>query len=183
MLPDADLLDACRRGDPLAWDALVERYARLVWSVARRNGLPESDADEAMQATFIQLHRRLETLRDDAKLSSWLITTAHRESWRVARARRPAVEADESVPSADDPGTEQVERWERQHAVHEALRTLGGRCETLLRALFLAGDRPDYEKVAASLDMPIGSIGPTRARCFEKLRVILERLGHGADES
>ncbi|MFK7962083.1 MAG: RNA polymerase sigma factor [Phycisphaerales bacterium] len=174
---DQTLIRRCAEGRQDAWDALVARYERLVYSVPRRYGLDPADAEDVAQATFVQLFRRLETLRDESSLASWLITTAHRESWRVGR-RRPTTAAHlaETIPDVGTPDPVQAAAWERAELVRRALDELGGRCRDLLRLLFSA-DRPDYSAIAGTLGIAIGSIGPTRARCFAKLMPILDRLG------
>ena len=178
---DPTLVRRCLEGRPEAWDALVDRYARLVRSVPRRHGLDEADADDVAQATFILLHRSLGRLRDAERLASWLLTTAHRETWRVGRRRHGTAEQLlESVADVGAPDPADVVRWEREQAARQALAELGGRCEALLTRLF-RDPSPDYTGIARDLDMPVGSIGPTRARCFAKLAPILRRLGVGPE--
>jgi RNA polymerase sigma factor (sigma-70 family) len=172
---DPNLVQACLDGKQSAWDELVERYGRLVYSIARDCGLAETDAEDAFQNVFLVLHRRLETLRDQTKLTSWLITTTRRECWRVARRSRRTSEHD--LLEIDAAEAERTREWEQAQDVREALERLGGRCEELLTALFLDPRQPNYEQIAARLGMPLGSIGPTRARCFQKLEQILRDLG------
>lgn len=174
---DPALVQACLAGDEAAWEELVDRYGRLVYSIPRRNGLAEADADDVFQNVFATLFRRLGDLRDQTRLSSWLITTAHRESWRVGKLARRSVELDDGVASAAAPPLDEVARAEREQAVRQALRRLDGRCRELLTALFLAPETPSYEAIGARLGMPVGSIGPTRARCFTKLEAVLRELG------
>ena len=178
--PDPEIIHACLRGDQRAWNLLVDRYSRLVYSVPRRFGLNESDAGEVAQNVFLTLFRKLDTLGDHLLLARWLLTTAHRETWRIGKARRKYSELDAIMPDVSSPSDEQLEQWERQQIVREALDRLGGRCKTLLAALFRGPGKPDYEAVARELDMPVGSIGPTRARCFAKLEPILRELGLNA---
>jgi len=181
-LDDVDLVARCLDGRTDAWERLVDRYARLVRSIPRRYGLNDADADDVAQATFIQLHRSLDRLRDAERLSSWLITTAHRESWRVGRKRPDTADhLQETIADVGTPDPADAARWEREHAVRTALAELGGRCEALLTRLF-RDPSPDYHGIARDLDMPVGSIGPTRARCFGKLAPILRRLGVAPDD-
>ena len=178
---DAGLVAACRRGREDAWNALVDRYARLVVSIPRRHGLGPDDADDVAQGVFLQLFRRLETLDDANRLASWLITTAHRETWRVGRRRGRDAAFEARFDDLAEPDPDDAARWERSDLVRRGLERLGGRCEALLRALF-AEDAADYASIGAALDMPVGSIGPTRARCFAKLERILGDLGLRRDE-
>jgi RNA polymerase sigma factor (sigma-70 family) len=176
---DPELIKACQRGDQTAWDQLVERYGRLVYSIPRRYRLNEADSDDVFAAVWASVFRKLDSLRDDTRLSAWLITTAHRESWRVGKKRGTYQHLNETIADVSEPSTDQAETWERQHVVREALRQLGGRCEELLTALFLeqGGGEANYQIIAERLGMPVGSIGPTRARCFRKMQEILTRLG------
>jgi RNA polymerase sigma factor (sigma-70 family) len=178
---DPALIQACRGGDHRAWDRLIDRYSRLVYSIPRRYGLSEADAEDVFQSVFTILVRKLETLQDDTRLSAWLITTTHRECWR--HGRRAGAQAPlEALPEdPDSPGDQTIDRLEEQHLVREALQRLGGRCERLLTALFRSGGDSGYERIAADLGMKIGSIGPTRARCFDKLRAILLEMGYEPD--
>jgi RNA polymerase sigma factor (sigma-70 family) len=172
------LIRFCLQGDECAWDELVERYGRLVYSIPRRLGLSETDADDVFQVVFGIVLRKLDTLRDVERLSAWLIRVTYRESWRVS-ARRPSNQApvERDLPAEDAPGDEQIEALERQNIVRQSLTELGGRCQELLEALFFEPQTPDYEEIAARLGMKIGSIGPTRARCFQKLEALLRKHG------
>jgi RNA polymerase sigma factor (sigma-70 family) len=174
---DSDLIKACQRGEQAAWDALVEQYGRLVYSIPTRYGLVEADADDVFAAVWATAFKSLDALRDDTKLSAWLITTTHRECWRVGKKRGTYQHLNDVMPDVSSPSESQSEKWETQHLVRRALRQLGGRCEELLTALFLEPAEASYETIAARLDMPVGSIGPTRARCFKKLQAILMESG------
>lgn len=179
---DAELVQACIDGDRASWNELVDRYGRLVWSVARRYGLSEADAEEVFQNVFIIVHRKLANLREPRRLAGWLVKTAHRECYRVGVSRRPGGAADpEQQEAPAPPGEDDVESWERQQMVRDGLRRLGGQCERLLTALFLTAGQPNYKAIADQLGMQVGSIGPTRARCFAKLEKILGDMGLGPD--
>jgi RNA polymerase sigma factor (sigma-70 family) len=178
---DPALIQLCLAGDEAAWHSLVDRYSRLVYSIPRSYGFDVSDAEDIVQEVFTTLFRCLETLRDRTRLSSWLITTTHRACWRQGKDRAVGVPIDAS-PETEDPNPDRAAVWSRAQDVREALERLGGRCRDLLEALFLAPDRPDYTQIAERLGMRIGSIGPTRARCFRKFEEILEQMGYGRDE-
>lgn len=166
---DAELIEGCRSGDADAWDTLVARYERLVFSVARRNGLERDDAADVTQVTFIALLDSLAALRADERLSSWLMTVARRQAWRVLRRRQvelPVATMTEVVdPLAD---------WDRVACVHDALRRLPRPCRDLLHALYFDPTEPSYAEVAAQLGRSIGGIGPMRARCLQRMRVLLD---------
>jgi RNA polymerase sigma factor (sigma-70 family) len=176
---DPGLVEACLAGRKDAWDALVEQYGRLVYSVLYKCRVNGTDAEDLFQTTFTLLFRNLARLRDQQRLSAWLITTAKREAWRMHRyrARQGASSQDqvEQEPAAATPDETAAE--ELQLNIRKALTTLGGSCERLLRALFFADGEPSYEEISRRLEIPVGSIGPTRARCFKKLQEILAGLG------
>lgn len=176
---DRNLVDACLGGNERAWDALVERYGRLVYSIPRRLGLGDNDSDDIFQVVFGIVLRRLETLRDVDRLSAWLIRTTYREAYRLLRRRsaRQTIELPDTTADDAAPTDEQVATWERQALVRAALHKLDPKCRELLQALYFHQASPSYEEIAASLDMKIGSIGPTRARCLQKLEKLLPDLG------
>jgi RNA polymerase sigma factor (sigma-70 family) len=176
---DRTLIARCLAGSQRAWDALVERYGRLVYSVPRRYGLADADAEDVFQAAFIALYRNLASLREHERLASWLITTAHRETWRVGKRNPKYAELDEHFPDVSAPSDELASSWEEQHLVRRGLAELGPPCAPLLEALFLEPGDANYERIAERLGMRVGSIGPTRARCLGKLERILRRMGLG----
>ncbi len=165
---DLELLDACRAGDQNAWDLLVARYERLVFSVALRNGVTREEAADVTQMTFIALLESITRLRDEQRLASWLMSVARRLAWRQRRRserERPL----EQVSSAEDP----IAAWERVAVVQQGLQRLGGACRDLLLALYFDPAAPSYAEVAERLGRPIGGIGPMRARCLQHLRTLL----------
>jgi RNA polymerase sigma factor (sigma-70 family) len=174
---DPGLVRACLDGDEAAWVELVERYQRLVLSVARRCGLSDADADDVFQIVFTTLFRRLEGLRDQTRLSSWLITTTYREAWRHGRRAQRDAPLSKAIIDVGTPPHDLVAQTEREQTVREAMTRLDDRCRNLLTALFLGADQPAYDEIARRFGLPVGSIGPTRARCFKKLEAILEELG------
>ncbi len=166
---DGALLRACRDGEAHAWDNLVERYERLVFSVALRNGLEREDAADVTQEVFVALLDSLDSVLDDTKLASWLMTVARRKSWRTrerfVRSHRPPVEV--APPTcAPDP----VESWTSLTALHDSVARLGEPCRTLIHELYLDADEPSYAEIAARMGRSIGGIGPLRGRCLERLR-------------
>jgi RNA polymerase sigma factor (sigma-70 family) len=173
--PVADLVAGARGGDQRAWDAIVERYAPLVWSICRRHRLAAADADDAGQAVWLQLVDQIGRIRDPAALPGWLATTTGRECARLVRASQRAHPAgyvldpgnipDERATTADD----ELLAAERHAALREALAHLPPSCQDLLA--LLAADPPlPYQQISARLGIPVGSIGPSRSRCLNKLR-------------
>jgi RNA polymerase sigma factor (sigma-70 family) len=171
--PDAELLQGCRAGDPLAWTTLVARYERLIFSVALRNGVSREDAADVTQLTFIALLGSVDRLRDDERLASWLMIVARRQAWRVRRRNDQDLAARESPDPSEDP----FAAWERAAALHDGLRRLGAPCRELLSALYFDPVTPSYVEVADALGRAVGGIGPARARCLQRLRALLEEEG------
>lgn len=176
---DSELVQSCLNGDAKAWDILVERYGRLIYSIPMRLGLSASDADDVFQTVMGIVLRRLATLRDESRLSAWLIRTTYRETWRYANKsrRNSGSDLDETQPDTATPADEQVQRLERQHHVRHAMSQLDDRCGELINALFFEKEQVSYEELAERLGMRVGSIGPTRARCFKKLERLLAGYG------
>jgi RNA polymerase sigma factor (sigma-70 family) len=179
---DPDLIRACLDRDAAAWKELVERYGRLVYSIPLRCGLPAADADDVFQNVFFIVHRRLSTLKDHALLAPWLITVTQREVRRFQRRAPKDDWLDDTLADEGDAPLEQVQQWERQHAVRQALGQLEPRCREILNALFLDSEPSSYADLAKKLGVNPGSIGPNRARCFKKLQAILEAMGVNLDD-
>jgi RNA polymerase sigma factor (sigma-70 family) len=167
--------------DEAAWDRLVARYRGLVWSIARAHRLSDADAADACQATWLRLVEHLDRVRDSAALGGWLATTARRECLRVLRSGGRAVPVAEPPDSIDDDAVVDARLLASERDAHlwSALGRLERRDRALLRML-AAEPRPSYEEIGCALDMPIGSIGPTRARALERLRRAYVVLGAAA---
>lgn len=171
-LEAAGLVRRAAEGDERAWEALVDRYADLVWSVARGFGLTPADAADISQTTWLRLAEHLRTLREPDRVGAWLITTARREALRTLRRSRHHVLVDSVDWSSGGPSAEiddELLAGERHVELWKAFDGLSGPCKALLRML-LTDPPPSYADVSAGLDMPMGSIGPTRARCLDRLR-------------
>jgi RNA polymerase sigma factor (sigma-70 family) len=177
---DEALLEACRGGDASAWEALIARYQRLIYAICRHTGLnPEQSAD-VFQGVFTALLQQLDRIEQPALLGSWISTTTRRQSWALVR-RKSAIEqslGDDTFQAnlLPDNGLlpdEIVLRKEQQHSVRTAVVALDERCRRLLTLLFYRPDPAPYDEIAATLGIRTGSIGPTRARCLQKLRLLL----------
>jgi RNA polymerase sigma factor (sigma-70 family) len=179
-------LAAAAKGDQQAWDAIVNRYTELVWTVARSFRLNSADASDVMQATWLRLVEHLTDIRDGERLGAWLATTAKREALGLLRRGRRdfPVEgtglAEPEVIDAESP-EQYILRTEQDTLLWKAFHRLGGPCQRLLRVL-LADPPLAYADIGAALDMPVGSIGPTRARCLSTLRALLSRVGNWRDD-
>ena len=163
------MLTACRAGDQDAWELLVGRYERLVFSVALRNGVTREEAADITQMTFVALLESIGRLRDEQRLASWLMSVARRLAWRQRRRNQREYPSIEQLSWAEDPTAE----WERIAVLHEGLQRLGPACRDLLLALYFDPAAPSYAEVARRLGRPIGGIGPMRARCLQRLRALI----------
>jgi RNA polymerase sigma factor (sigma-70 family) len=170
---DAELVERCRQRDPGAWDVLVARYERLVFSVARRNGLTTDDAADVTQTAFLSLLDSLDRLKDDTRVASWLMTVARRQAWRLRSSVRRYTDLEAAPEESEDPFTD----WAEVMALQDGLAALGDPCRGLLEALYLEEGSPGYAEVAERLGRSIGGIGPLRGRCLDKLRAILTEDG------
>jgi len=176
---DADLLARCRAGDARAWTALLDRYERLVFSIPLSYGLSRDEAAEVTQATFAELVRGLDGIELEDRLTAWLGTVAKRQTIRIfERLRRERAAASAAEHLVDPVGRHELdeERITDVEWVIQALALVPRRCRALLEALYFADGEPSYADVAARLGIPIGSIGPTRARCVAAMREALDRL-------
>jgi RNA polymerase sigma factor (sigma-70 family) len=170
------LLQRAAAGDRDAWNRLVERYSRLVWSVVRSFGMDDATAADVSQTVWLRLIEHVGRIRDPERLPGWLATTARREALRVIRGQRRqqpaefvADVADPSVPLPD----ELLLDDELSRTVFVAFRALSDSCRQLLR-LLTADPRLDYVTIADLIGRPVGSIGPTRARCLAQLRQLID---------
>jgi RNA polymerase sigma factor (sigma-70 family) len=180
---DAALIARCKEGDGPAWEVLVHRYQRLVYAIVMRMQFDEHAAADVFQTVFARLLEHLPRLADPNRLQAWIVTTAKRESLlQRKRARRavsltPESDDDEAIDIVDDallPG-DALESLQQHNLVREAMEAIDLRCRELLSLLYYEDDKTAYDEIAAQLGIPLGSIGPTRARCLEKLRKLMER--------
>ena len=181
-LSDERLIIACRDGDQEAWEALITRYERLVYTVPSRYGLTQAEINDVFQSVWLALLKNLSKLRQPDRVSAWLVTTARRECWE----RRRGVDFERTVPMdteqlisdkfSDDPTPEEVvAEFENHQNVRDAVKELDDRCQKLLWHLYYDSDHPSYKDVASILEIPIGSIGPLRVRCLRKLRSVYDK--------
>jgi RNA polymerase sigma factor (sigma-70 family) len=171
-------------GDRTAWNAIVDEYSVLLWSVVRGFRLGEAQAADAVQTTWLRLVEHIDKIRDPARLAGWLRTTAHRvcvDAIRESGREYPVDQHHETAgpvtdrfrdPAEDGPEASAL-RHEREALVRRALAGLPERQRSLL-TLLVTSPPLSYEEIGARLDMPVGSIGPTRARLLGRLRGVLE---------
>ncbi len=180
-----DLVRRAARGDQQAWQAIVEQYGRLVWSVARGYRLSEAQTADAVQTTWLRLLEHLSEIREPDRLPGWLRTTAQRvclAMLRESRREAPIESCEEATvdlrwPVAEEAGPEECAvRRDHQVLVRRAVATLPERHQALL-GLLVSSTPISYQEISAGLGMPVGSIGPTRARILARLRLELETAG------
>jgi len=172
--PVTDLVMRARKGEQQAWDALIERFAPLVWSICRRYQLGGADAGDVAQTVWMRLVEQLDKIRDPAALPGWLATTTRHQCCRALREARRSPAG--FVPDAEDIPDQQngmaedeLLAAERHAALREAFADLPPNCQQLIALLIVDPPLP-YATISARLGIPIGSIGPTRSRCLDKLR-------------
>ena len=170
----ATLVDRACAGDSSAWDGIVERYAPLVWSICIGFRLDNHDAEDVAQNVWLLLVEQLGKLRQPAALPGWLATTTRRECLRAVTAARKSEQRgtrlDDTLHVADDTVIdEEILMAERNAALRAAFAGLPARCQQLVGMLI--SDPPySYAQISAALQIPVGSIGPQRARCLERMR-------------
>lgn len=179
---DYDLLQGCRQGDRRAWEAVLKRYERLVFSIPLTYGLTEADAADVTQTTFTIFMQSLDRLHDDSRLAAWLSTVAKRHTWRLL-GRRRREQPDPQEDLADQPTLltrpdthNPVDRMATLEWLDQGFTLISERCRDLLLALYFDPDEPSYADIAARFGMAIGSIGPTRARCLARMKQALDTM-------
>jgi RNA polymerase sigma factor (sigma-70 family) len=175
----AELVRRATRGDRTAWERLVDQYSRLVWAMTRDFKLAESDAADVVQATWLRLLEHIDRIEYPERIGSWLATTARHECLRhLAAGKRVVLVEDDHDAFSDAAGhqpdvDEGLLAEERAQAVRAAMSTLPSRSQRLLE-LLMADPPASYTEISDQLGVPIGSIGPTRGRCLERLRLVLQ---------
>ena len=181
---DADLIKACRRGDESAWNALVDRYQRLIFAIPRRAGLSEEQAADILQEVFLTLFEKLDEIEPPDKIRSWVVTTAKFKTWGLVRSEKgfysPETEEEmeqemASLPDLSPLADERLIELEQQHLIRTALKEIEERCQKILSMIYLRDAAASYAEVAAEIGVGETSISPRRARCLKKLAKILEK--------
>ena len=171
----SDLVARAKNGERQAWDALVERFAPLIWSICRRHRLGRADTDDVGQSVWLRLVDQLDRVRDPAALPGWLATTARRECLRVLGATQGphasmyARDVDSLPDERIGLGDQNLLEAERHAALREAFGQLPPNGQQLI-SMLLADPPLPYADISAKLGIPVGSIGPNRSRYLEKMR-------------
>ncbi|MEV4461889.1 sigma-70 family RNA polymerase sigma factor [Microbispora sp. NPDC049633] len=161
--------------DQAAWEDLVARFDGRMWAVARAFGLSAADAADAVQGAWLRLVENADAIRDPGRIGAWLVTTTRHEAARLSRRARGEVASDLDVPDTalPDPTAAVVVDADFGRQVWRRLDLLGEPCRSLIR-LYVLHPEARYAQIAVRLDLPVGSIGPTRARCMARLRALVE---------
>ena len=172
------MVRAAADGDRAAWDAVVERYVALLWAIARRHGLGDSDAADVVQNTWLRLLEHIDEVREPARIGSWLATVAQREALGcITHRNRFVLDGDDEVFDGHDRLLPEVDealiRRELASAARHALDSLPPTWRSLVELLTLDSP-PSYEQIGADLGLPVGSIGPTRGRAVRRMRELVE---------
>jgi len=181
---DTQLLEACIDGDEAAWNALVDRYQRLVYAIPRRAGLSEEQCADVFQEVFLLLFQKLDEIRQPERVRSWIVTTTKFKTWSVIRSKKgehsiadgeglesEAVQIADGSPLAD----ERLLELEQQHLIRTAVSMLEVRCQTILSMIYLCDPAASYADVARAIGVGETSISPLRSRCLKKLEKLLRK--------
>ncbi len=181
---DAEIIKNCRRGDENAWNALVDRYQRLIFAIPRRSGLSESQSADILQEVFLTLFEKLDEIEQPERIRSWLVTTAKFKTWGLVRNEKGfySPESEEEMefemaslqdnsPLADD----KLIELEQQHQIRTALKELEEKCQKILAMIYLTEPSASYAEVAMEIGVSATSISPLRARCLKKLEKVLTK--------
>jgi len=187
--PLPELVRAAKAGDETAWNALVVKYVPLVYSITSRYRLKSTDAQDVSQTLWLRLLEHLGDVRDPMALPGWISVTTKNETLRLLKARSRSVEVDPLTDPILDRGAgrgatpdEDLLRSERRQMIRDGLAELSPKQRALL--LMLAADPPlGYQEIARRLDIPVGSIGPTRARYLSSLRATAVMSEYAATET
>jgi len=178
---DSALIHACRKGDGSAWETLIRRYRRLIFSVPVAYRFPSDDSEEIFQRVAVKLFEHLDRLRKAEGLASWLVVTTRRECHAFRRrARRwdPIEDADPGNLAEEPPDVvEALDSVQSEHKLALAFERMDETCRSLLSALYIEDPTPSYKDIGKRLDRSVGSLGPTRARCLKKLQTLFVQLG------
>jgi RNA polymerase sigma factor (sigma-70 family) len=169
-----------KKGDSWAWTRLVEKYAGLVYGVARNTGLDVADAEDCAQFTWLALYKQRHRIRDAAAIPAWLSRTARRRAVRMAQTLHRETPLD-SAPEPKAPDTEVDQdtiRSDVRAALPQAMEQMDPRCRKLLLALFLSDQESTYRELASELGVDPNTIGPMRSRCLKRLEKILKKMGY-----
>jgi RNA polymerase sigma factor (sigma-70 family) len=179
-----ELLGRASRGDQSAWNDLVDRFDQMVWSVARSFRLDEATAKDVAQTTWLKLVENISKIQDPERLPGWLATTCRREAIRVSKLRDRVIPTEFEYDVEDESTSLEVllvEDEESRNLV-TAFQKLSEGCQQLLRLLTVE-PALSYDEIAETTGRPVGSLGPTRARCIDRLKTAIGRIREASGPS
>ncbi|MEK7724722.1 MAG: sigma-70 family RNA polymerase sigma factor [Acidobacteriota bacterium] len=184
-LTDEQLIAECRQNNQQAWEELVRRYRRLIYAIPRRAGFDEDISADVFQQVFALLIQNIDRIKQPSQIQAWLVTTARRETIRLINNRKNSqkmVDSDDEneeflaqIPDKNLLADEVLLKLEAQNQVRNAIESIDEKCRKLIEMLFYRQNPPPYSEIAENLGISEGSIGPTRARCLEK---VLKKINH-----
>ena len=178
---DRELVQGCVKGREEDWNALVDKYKNLIFSIPIRYGLSREEAADIFQTVCLKLIQELPRLRDPKALPKWLMQVAHHQCYRRKHQQQRTVsrDTDSSLPEPITPAIADslVQQTQEDQILREAMGTLTPQCRRLVELLFFETPPRPYAEVAAELGLALGSIGFTRQKCIERLRRHLDELG------
>ena len=166
---DGELIERCIHGDQEAWKALIARYQRLVYSIAYVLCPNPEDVSDVFQQVWLELYQQLGELRNADALPAWLMTVTRRRAYALIGSRHHSEPLNDDLPDA----TQRLNQIEHEHMLERAIGQLSERCRKLIHLLYFDSKEPSYVEIGHTMGMPEASIGPTRARCLEKLRKLI----------
>lgn len=181
-LEDAALFRRCKSGDQAAWNELVDRYQRLIYSIPRRGGLSDEESSDIFQDVFVTLLQKLDEIKQPEKIRAWLVTTAKFKTWGVIRSRKNEVADGDpekhELLMANEPDLRPLAdtvliEMEQQHLIRTAIASMDERCRTILSMLYLQDKPASYEEVGEVIGAGGTSISPLRSRCLKKLEKLI----------
>jgi len=178
---DTRLVKECLGGNQEAWSSLVDKYKALIYSIPVKYGLPSQEAADVFQSTCLELLARLPELREPRALPKWLMQVTHHECYRLKRQGQRVISRDgnDALPEPETPAIAEtlLQQTQAEQLLREAMSALTPQCRRLVEMLFFEASPRPYTEVAAALGLAVGSIGFTRQKCIERLRLRLEELG------
>lgn len=178
---DSELVNLCLNGDATAWESLILRYRRFIYSFPAKFGFKMFDAADVFQAVCVSLLEHLHELKNEDKITAWLSTTATRQCMRlITEAQKQLPTPDEEFEEPLDPSMSLDEIRvlnEAQQDLRDCVQRLPTKCRSLITMLYFDLQSPSYQEISDTLGMPVPGIGPNRARCLEKLKKILRERG------
>lgn len=183
MIPELkELWKRVLAGDTTAWRRLVDSYSALVFTVARRAGLTDADAEDCAQDVWLALYRTRRSLKDPQAIPAWLIKTTHRRAFTLGqRFRQSGAESEDAQAASPSLPDHELLAIEREFLIREAVKRLDPRCRLLIENLYFQKGRVTYKQLSAAIGISPNGLGPLRSRCLAKLARILKNRGLSAD--